>query len=578
MPRRVPALAIIMTSIRPTLAAAAGLLLLAGCRGDQATGDAAAGDVGGTLVISAGADAAALMPALITSEVSLQISDLVFDRLAEPPASLNTFGDEGFTPRLARAWRWSPDSLSIAFELHPEARWHDDRPVTAHDVRFTYEAYSDPRTGSPIGSLLARIDSVTVADSLTAVFWFRERYLEQFFEATYHMRIMPAHLLGHMPREELKTAAFGRHPIGSGRYRFARWRAGSIIELVADTTNYRGRPKLDRLIWTVAPDPSATTTQLFTGAVDFLPYIAPTAIGDLAKHPEVTPVRMPALQHGFLGFNLTQGGNAARPHRLFGDRDLRRALSMAVDRDRIVASVFDTLGKVSRGPLPSALAAADTTVPQIPYDVDAARRALDSLGWLVTSRDSIRRRSGQPLRFSIITPTSSAPRRRVAVLLQEQLRLVGAQVDIEPLEFNAVNERINSGNFDAVLWVFVYDPSPSSIRQGWNATGTPDRNGSNYTRYASAEFDAAVDSATGGRDPAAARQHFRRALEIIVADAPAIWLYEPAIVAGLHERVQPTGMRADAWWAGIGEWTIPAERRTARDRVGLASATRDSAP
>src|SRR5690606_6787147 len=136
------------------------------------------------------------------------IVDIIFERLAEPGMNLNSVGDEGFTPELAQSWEWSTDSLSIAFSLLPGAHFHDGHPVTARDVAFTYDVYTDPRTESAESELLAQIDSVTVRDSLTVVFWFARRYPQQFFDATYHMRILPEHLLADVPRRELASGEF----------------------------------------------------------------------------------------------------------------------------------------------------------------------------------------------------------------------------------------------------------------------------------------------------------------------------------------------------------------------------------
>src|SRR5688500_7680307 len=128
------------------------------------------------------------------------VFDQIFDRLAEIGDSLNVVGDAGFKPRLARRWTWARDSLSIAFTIDSTARWHDGRPVRAEDVRFTFELYTDPTTGAHLAPSLGNIDSVSVTDSLTAVFWFKRRATQQFFDATYHMKVLPRHLLADAPR------------------------------------------------------------------------------------------------------------------------------------------------------------------------------------------------------------------------------------------------------------------------------------------------------------------------------------------------------------------------------------------
>ncbi len=132
------------------------------------------------------------MPPVTINAVSAQVEAQLFEKLAEVGMGLNTVGDAGFVPVLATGWTWAPDSLSIAFHIDPKARWHDGAPVTANDVRFTWQLYADSATGSLVRPLILSIDSVTVRDSLTAVVWFSRRTPEQFLDAAWQMRDPPA--------------------------------------------------------------------------------------------------------------------------------------------------------------------------------------------------------------------------------------------------------------------------------------------------------------------------------------------------------------------------------------------------
>lgn len=531
----------------------------------QAAGTAA-GAAGGTLVVSVGADVDALVPPMVAQQQGFEVRDLVFDRLAEPGVALNTVGDKGFAPRVAERWVWAPDSLSIAFHIDPRARWHDGAPVSATDVRFTFATYMNPAIGSPNVPMLANIDSVTARDSLTAVYWFKRRYAEQFFDATFQMHILPEHLLGTLKPDEIRTSAFARHPVGTGRFRFARWEPGSVIEVVADSANYRGRPQLDRVVWTIAPDPTTMAARVFTGEADVGETLRPADVPALAKHPELRWVRYPALFHGFMAFNLFDGASS-RPHPIFGDRTVRRALSMVIDRPRIVQNVFDSLAVVSYGPFTRAQSSADTTIAQIPYDLAGAKRLLDSAGWK-EGPNGTRQKNGRPLRFGLIYPTSSTARQRIAVLMQDMFRQVGVAVELEPMEINAAIERETAHKFDATIRNMGEDPSPSTIRQMWSSAAAQAKDGGNISRYQSAAFDASVDSAVYASSPAAAKAHFRRAYETIIADAPAIWLYEPTGNLVINSRVSAGPIRPDAWWAGLAEWRVGPGQR-ARDTVGV---------
>jgi peptide/nickel transport system substrate-binding protein len=544
--------------MRISLLPAAVALLLLGCERDGAPGNDAA--TGGTLVIATASDAGTLLPPLIDDIQGKQVSDLIFDGLAAIGTSINTVGDQGFTPRLAQRWDWAPDSMSIVFHLDPKARWHDGVAVRASDVRFSHQLYTDPIVASPHASVMSNIDSITVRDSLTAVAWFKRRAPEQFFEATYQLQIVPEHLLKDVPRNALATSTFARNPVGSGRFRFVRWTPGATIEVIADTTNYRGRAKLDRVIWSIAPDPTAAATKLLAGEADYYEALRREAVPDVEKNPQLRIVRYPQLAYGYVGFNLRDP--------LFANRELRRALAMAVDRRRLVRSVFDSMAPVALGPFARALSTADTTMPQLEYDTLRAKAVLDSLGWRDTNGDGIRERAGRPLSFSLLVPSTSSFRMRMSVLLQEEMRRIGADMKIDQVDINTMSERQDAGRFQANFGVWNMDPSPGGVRQTFTSAGAT-RGGYNYGNYRSPTFDALVDSGSNAMDPARSRAYFGRAYATIVQDAPAIFMYELQGLAGAHRRLNITGIRPDAWWADISEWTIAPDQRIDRDRIGL---------
>src|SRR5881628_3825641 len=246
-----------------TTLAAAGLVAITSCERRRGC----AGEYCGTLVFAAPGEPDLLLPAVTQQQYAQDISGQLFLKLADLGLSENTVGDEDFQPQLAERWEWD-DPLTLVFHLDPRAHWQDGRPVTAADVAFTFDIYTDPLVNSPFRSSLKTISAVTTRDSLSAVFRFHARYPEMFYDAVYHMRILPAHLLRGVPRDQWKTATFGRQPVGDGPYRFVSWKAGQSIELVADSTFFLGRPAIRRLIWRFTSDVIVATAQLIADQAD----------------------------------------------------------------------------------------------------------------------------------------------------------------------------------------------------------------------------------------------------------------------------------------------------------------------
>jgi len=435
------------------------------------------------------------------------------------------------------------------------------------DVRFTVATTKDSALGSPVTPLISNIDSVTAPDSATAVYWFHARSPQEFYDAVYQLPIMPEHIWKNIPLAAWRASDAAKNPVGSGQYRFVRWIPSAAVELAADTVNYRGAPNFNRLIWSIAPDFTTALTRFLTKETDFFEQLRPEDLAEVAKHPDLRIKQYHALQYMFAQFNLRDPANHARPHPIFGNRELRRALTMATDRATLVRSAFDTLALPALGPTVRSYPTTDPNLSQIPFDLPRAQHILDSLGWRATGTDGMRSRQGRPLEFTLSVPSTSRVRVRLAVLLQEKLRQAGAKVNVEQLAFPVLVEKERKRAFDFAIGQWSTQPSPGSVRESWGTAGSRATSGNNYGSYENPVFDANVDSALASFDPAKRKAYFTTAYETIIQDAPAIWLAEPTPAVGYHSRLQLGTLRPDAWWAHIPEWWIPRDKRILRDNA-----------
>jgi peptide/nickel transport system substrate-binding protein len=542
------------------------LVLSAACDG-RSSGAASDREEGGSVVVGIQTDIGPLVPPLIRQVDQKLVADQIF----EPLAWLGDEGriDGGFRPAIADSWDWERDSTALVVRMKPAARWHDGKPVRASDVRFTFSLYTDPKVGSVERAALSRIDSVTVRDSVTAVFWFGTRYPDELYDALARMLILPEHALASADRATLQTAEFGTKPFGSGRFRVLTWDPKANIHLVADTAHYLGRAKLDRIVFSHTPDANALVTRLSAGEVDVADILNAEHFRTLAARPDLKARLLPALDYAFIQFNLRDPKQPTRPHPLFGEPALRRALTMGLDRDRLVRSHFDSLARVALGPLTHAQALADTTIAPIPYDSAAATRLLDSLGWTLPQGKTVRERAGRPLRFFVIVPNVSRNRMALAVRAQDAFKQIGVDMQFEALETNAFIDRLGKRNFDMAFNGTRAEVSLAGLRPYWSVKGADDPSAPNFSSYRNPAFDAHLDSALSARGVSTAREHASQAFATIVADAPAIWVYEAKSVPVMHKRIRPAHMVPGAWWIGIADWTIPADERLPRDNVGI---------
>lgn len=556
-----------MTTLRSSFRGLAPFVvaLLAACSRDKRGNDNV---TGGTLIIAASADADAIVPPLVRGTVGKAVADVLFEPLAQIGDDMNTFGDAGFTKRLSGGWQWGRDSLSITFHLDPRARWHDGKPVRASDVRFSFGLYSNPRLQSFATSGVANIDSVSVRDSLTFVAWFKRRSAEQFYQFVYHVYPVPEHIYGEIPPDSLAASSAARQPIGSGKFRFVQWEPSVRLEVVADTGHWSGRPSLDRLVWTVTPDPIAAGIKVLAGEADFHETLLGSNVTAAATSAIVKPVRRPSMDYTLMFFNLRdpKGG----PHPIFADGRMRRAISMGIDRAALAKNLFDSLAMPMAGPFVSAQEGMADGLRMLTYEPKGAADSLEALGWRLRSSDSIRYKDGRALEFRLMAPASSSARRRATVLIQEQLKRIGVSVKLEHPTQAVMSGLANSGEFDAVIMGYTAMPTINSFQRFWRKRPAGQGRNPNFGGYENPAVDALFDSVEIAKDATTQRAILLRAAQIVLDDAPGLYLYELKGLSVMHRRVQPAAMRGDAWWAHINRWSIDPAQKIDRDRLGIA--------
>ena len=503
----------------------------------------------GTVVFAASAEPTSLLPAVSTMAGERDVFDQIFLKLAQIGPDGATFGDSSFTPELARSWEWT-DPLTLTFHLDPRARWQDGPPVTAADVAFTFDAYRDTLVGSQDRTALDHIASVAATDSETVIFKFRDRYPEMFYDATYHMRILPAHLLRDVPRATWQTAPFGRAPVGAGPYRLTSWTPGQSIELAADSAYFLGRPHLRRLIWRIAGNLNNSVTMVLSGEADAVEVLVTPA--NIAKAKADTALALypyAGSTYNFVRFNMRANGDRSKPHPLFADPQMRRALVLGADRPQMVEAVFSGHAKIPPGPMPQLWSWLwRSKLTPAPFDTLEAARLL----------------RGRHPSFHLAVPSSSPTRMQYAQLLQEQYRRLGVTVVIDQVDNATFQQLLESGKFDATLESIQNDPTPSSsVAALWGRTGP-----TNWGHYANDRFDALVRTASAALTRDAAQAAWESAFDALAQDPPCVILYALDNIAAVNRRVADVHIQPDSWWGLVRTWRIPPNQLIERDRAG----------
>jgi peptide/nickel transport system substrate-binding protein len=513
-----------------------------------------------SIVIVTGSQATVPIPTLMEGSASnvanMEMADQLFLRLAGLGPTLMTAGDNGFVPLLARSWS-RRDSVTLAFDLDPRARWQDGVPVTSRDVLFTLRRARNRDLAPQLSELLKHISGVIAEGDHRVVFTFSHPYAEQLYDATFHVAPLPAHLLDTIPPEALARSSFVTQPVGDGPYRWVRSVPGQFVELTANPDFLLGKPAIDRVIVRVAADPNARMNYLLSGEADAMDNVPPplSNLERIAGVPWLRLIPVPSPTLGYILFNQRDPRSKDRPHPILSDIRVRRAILLSLDRPLLVRAVFGSYGEVPFGPASPILWIRHGAPKPERQNLPEARRLLRLAGWRDSNRDGILDRQGVPLGFTLSLPNTSAIRKQLAALLQEQLRAVGIHLELQQYEFPVWNERRNAGEFDIDFSASSQDPTPSGLTQSWSCTG-----GSNVGKYCDPQVDSLMLRAILGRGDT--KQLWHEVLRRIEADLPAVFLYAPTYVYAVHRRFRNVSLSPTSSWTLLRDWTVGPETAT----------------
>jgi peptide/nickel transport system substrate-binding protein len=411
----------------------------------------------GALVVGLESIAADLDPRFATDAASVRIGELVFRALTRLDEH------QRHVPDLALTWK-QEDPRTVRFELDPAATFSDGSPVTAADVRATYQSILDPATASPRRESLEFLEATETPTPRTIVFRLREP----------RAAFLSGTTIGIVPKNSIDTiGSHGRILVGSGPYRIAFVRPGDEIRLVARAS----RAGIPAIRFRVVPDDTVRTLELARGALDFVENaVEPDNLRWLETHAATSCVRrIPGSTFQYLGLSFSDERLA--------DLRVRQALAHAIDRAALVDHLLEGTARVADGLLPPEHWAYEPNPGRYDYDPARARRLLDEAGYRDPDGDGPRMR----MRLSYKT-TTLASRRRMAEALQAMLAEVGIGLDLRSYEWATFFDDIRRGSFQLYSLAWVGASDPDFFFSLLHSTMVPPR-GNNRGRFADAEID-----------------------------------------------------------------------------------------
>ena len=494
-----------------------------------------------TLVWHLGAEPDTLNSITSTDAYASRIDGFIYDSLIERDNR-----SMEWKPKMAASWEVSKDRRQFTFHLREGIRWHDGQPLTIEDILYSYERIMDPKVDAPhLRVYYQDMEKVEKIDNHTVRFTYRHPYFMA-LEFCGTLPIVPKHLFNN--GEDFNRHSQNRAPVGLGPYRFVRWETNRKI-IVERNEDYWGKsigrmPEIQRISFEVVSEDTVALQLLKKGDLDFaglrpIQWVRQTGsvkFNDrFAKYEFYTP------GYSFIGWNMR------RP--IFSDPNVRKAMTMLVNREDILKKLNFNLGKIVTGPFYIQSNAYNHDVAPIPYDPEGAKKILKESGWVDHDGDGILDKSGVPFQFEFLIPSGRRFAERLASILKEDLKKVGIRMEIRQIEWALFIKNLDDRKFDAVTlgWVFGVEQDPYQV---WHSSQS--EKGSNFVGFADPEADRLIMEARGEFDSEKRAALYRSLHSLIDESQPYTFLFNNPYLVAIHRRfenvqIYPGGMDPIEW-------------------------------
>ncbi|HEY8943271.1 MAG TPA: ABC transporter substrate-binding protein, partial [Polyangiaceae bacterium] len=485
-----------------------------------------------------------------------------------------------FTIYLKKGFKWhSP----INVDLNGKHAWlKGDHEVTAQDVVFTLDLIVNPQVEcAPLKNFYKELESWKAVDSHTLVVrWKKKEYTN--IEATLELPIVPEFLYAfdeqgnRVPKETLGLR-FNQHwynnkgYVGAGPYRMTAYQPGVKIELQRNEDFPEEKPAIKTLIYPIYTDPTQTLLKLKAHEVGFGGLTPGQYREEIQRYeasgqkPANSPFfdgriqcdKVPAPVYRYIGWN------ANRP--LFADARVRRAMTLAFDRQGILNKVFAGLGTLTTSPYLPHTNYADPAIQPLPFDLDAARKLLAEAGWTDSDKDGLldkKLRPGDakptPFEFTLLIYGTSKEYAALANILREDLLKIGVRMKIDAAEWSLMQKRMEERNFDAFTGAWSL-PWSVDLFQTWHSTSADLPRGSNMIGFRNPEADKIIEKIRVTFDPKERTELFRAFHRIMHQEQPYSFFYvQQSVVCRwndlrnvIYSKVRPVTTSLP-WWVARG--------------------------
>ncbi len=453
-------------------------------------------------------------------------------------------------PDLAESYEVSDDNLSISFKLKDNVKWNDGKKFTADDVAFTFTSLADKDyTGSKYGDVekikgaksyhegnADKVDGIEVIDEKTIKFTFEEPYSPGLTNLG-NMGILPKHVWESVPVASWKEQKdLLTKPVGTGPYKVASFTEGKDVQLEKNKEYFGKDVKTDKFILKVVNEDTAQV-ELQNGTVDIIDAsnLKNKDLDEL-KSKDMKVVSYDNNLFQYMGFNLRE--------EKFQDKNLRQAFMYALDRNSMVDKLLEGNGQVVNTPMmPSSWAyPKESDLNSYDHNVKKAKELLKSAGYEDKDNDGIvEDKNGNKLTAKLSTPVGNKLREQTAPIIQNNLKEIGVEIEIDNMEFNTLMDKV-VGNHEFELYLMgnnlAIDPDPIPY---WNSASASDEKGNyawNISSFKNEEADKLMAEGVSVFDKNERKEIYSKFGKLMNDEVPWTYLYSQNITKAYNSKLK----------------------------------------
>ncbi|MDH4190732.1 MAG: ABC transporter substrate-binding protein [Betaproteobacteria bacterium] len=484
-----------------------------------------------------------LDPITSNDMIALRITELVFNGL------VGIDRKQQIVAELAESWDAAPDGMSYTFRLRKDVVWHakngeEPKPFSADDVVFTYNVMMHPKTVTPLKVRYEFVSEVKKLDSHTVRFMLKRPILNALPKFTF--KIIPE--FGPANAFLARNDPFVQHPIGTGPYMYRETTANGEIVLEANPKYFKGAPKIARFVAKPFADQNVMNQALMYNNIDMTVLVNPRNVPEIQGDRRLRLQPYNALSYSFFGYNLRNP--------LLADARVRKAFTIAINRNEMLKSFFNGQGTVISGPFAPGSWAYNLDVKPLAYNPTEAKKLLADAGF-VKGADGVLARDGKKLVLTLKVPIAqeSEAVKRVVLAFKNYLQQVGAQINVEFSEWQAWKEAVFMAHqFDIVFASWVFDDSAdisSLFHSGeigaWH---------NNFGGYSNPEVDSLLVESKLTLDHEKRRTIYRKLHAMLAEENPYTFLWTLTNYSAYHRKLRGVEIHPYKFFSYADTWSI----------------------